>query len=116
VPFGGKLKWDHPGLRGDGSGKSPSTQEPTNTNQKKKEDWFTRSKISQIVNDADHPRPAINLKVKDNHFTAILDSQASASFVNHRVARFLPPTQNNQPGSVRGAVNNCNGSCFCNIK
>jgi hypothetical protein len=106
VPDVGKLRWDHPGLRGDGSGKSPSTYEPTNNHQKKKKGWFNKRKINQIINDVDHPRPAINLKVRDNSFTAILDSQASTSFVNQRVARFLPAIQNNHSGSVRGGVNN----------
>ena len=106
MPYVRKLKWDHSGLRGDGSAKSPSTHEPTNNHQKKKKGWFNRCKIGQIINDVDHPRPTINLKVRDNSFTAILDSQSSTSFVNQRVARFLSAIQNKQSGSVRGAVNN----------
>lgn len=98
-----KKNWDHPELRGDGSReKHPQLK----NHQKKKEGWLTGSKISQIINGVDHPHPAISLKVGENNFTAILDIQASTSFVNQRVARFLPHTKINQPGLVRGVVNN----------
>lgn len=66
-----------------------------------------RKCIGQIISKdrADQPRPAINITIMDRSVTAILDSQASDSFVNHHVATLLRPYRPNYTaGFVKGAV------------
>lgn len=66
--------------------------------------------IGQIVSEggAVHPRPAINIQIRDKPFTAILDTQASHSFVSMEVARLLKPVRPDKVNSVRGAVHGVN--------
>lgn len=69
-------------------------------------DWLGGQNIGQIVTEdgATPPRPAINLTIRGKPFTAILDTQASHSFVNTEVARLLKPVMADKVLYVKGAV------------
>lgn len=95
----GKLGPVHSGLRGDGTGDKKAPQNPTD-----KEPWTSRKGIGQIVSGTDQTRPAITVRIKDRSFSAILDSQASNSFVNEAVAKLLPPMKSRHPERVMGAT------------
>ncbi|MGP1910871.1 MAG: hypothetical protein ACTS47_01050 [Candidatus Hodgkinia cicadicola] len=52
----------------------------------------------------DQPCPAIDVSIQGKSFTAILDTQASHSFINQMVAKLLQSLKE-KTGHVRGAVN-----------
>lgn len=101
-PLSGKLNRDRSSRGGDGSGRVSKPQ-ANNT-------WLRSECIGQIHNEdgRNHPRPAIQLTIKDRPFTAILDTQASHSFVNLNVASLLKPVRPDRTAVVKGAVHGIN--------
>lgn len=56
-------------------------------------EWLQNSGISNITMALDQFRPAITISIKGKSFIAILDTQASHSFVNSKVIPVLQAEQ-----------------------
>lgn len=65
-----------------------------------------KENIGQIVGTqiVDHPSKAIQLTVKNQALTCILDTQASGSFISNRLLKYLPTMEQCKNNQVSGAV------------
>lgn len=100
IVVSGKLGAVHSEVRGNGNRIVVSPQRNTTPIRKVNDvKW-----IGQMISDGNCPQPAIILKIGNKNFKAILDSQASYSFVNKNVAELLIPMVPHHLGQVKGAV------------
>lgn len=98
-------------MGGDGPGSSirPQIVSP----QKTASEWRRGSHIiSQVNTPQDYPRPAINMLINNKTVTALLDTQASGSFISSRLTNLLPEIQYNDMEDVRGAVKYMKYKCL----
>ena len=101
----GKLIWDQSKLGGSGPGHTNSPRESVKTYEHK-DMWLGQEGIGQIVSSQDHPRPALRIELGSTALTAILDTQASDSFISNRVVHMLPFVKSCQRTQVIGATSN----------